>query len=299
MTTGRPVRTAGRLSGAEAAGVLALADAAAAADGVFPLSEDTLLRVRHSGPADAPGAESSVHLLSETADGLAGYAYLDRSAGELVVHPGFRRRGHGTALVNAALAGREQTVRFWAHGDGAGARALAERTGFERARVLFQMRRSLANPLPEAPLPPGVTLRHFRPGVDEEAWLQVNARAFADHPEQGRWTMDDLRLREEEPWFDPAGFLLAVDIQDTLLGFHWTKVHPEAIGEVYVLGVDPGGHRRGLGSALTVAGLEYLAGRGLDTAMLYADESNSAAVRLYRRLGFEVWSADVSYQKKR
>jgi mycothiol synthase len=299
MTTGQPVRTAGRLSGAEAAGVLALADAAAAADGVFPLSEDTLLRVRHSGHADAPGAGAPVHLLSETPDGLAGYAYLDQSAGELVVHPRFRRRGHGTALVKAALAGPEETVRFWAHGDGPGARALAERTGFERARVLFQMRRSLAGPLPEAPLPAGVTLRHFRPGADEEAWLRVNARAFADHPEQGRWTLDDLRLREEEPWFDPAGFLLAVDIQDTLLGFHWTKVHPDSVGEVYVLGVDPGGHRRGLGGALTIAGLEYLAGRGLDTVMLYADESNVAAVRLYRRLGFEVWSADVSYQKTR
>jgi mycothiol synthase len=299
VSAGQRVRAADRLTAAQAADVLALADAAAAADGVFPLSEDTLLRVRHSGHVDALGAESPVHLLSETPDGLAGYAYLDRSAGELVVHPRLRRRGHGTALVNAAVAGREATVRFWAHGDGPGARALAERTGFDRVRVLFQMRRSLAGPLPEAPLPPGVTLRQFRPGVDEDAWLKVNARAFADHPEQGRWTIDDLRLREEEPWFDPAGFLLAVDTEDTLLGFHWTKVHPEGIGEVYVLGVDPAGHHRGLGSALTVAGLEYLAGRGLDTVMLYADESNAVAVRLYRRLGFEVWSADVSYQKTR
>jgi mycothiol synthase len=298
MTTVQPVRVTGRLSGVEAAGVLALADAAAAEDGVFPLSEDTVLRVRHAGPADASVAESPVHLLSETPDGLAGYAYLGES-GELVVHPRFRRQGHGTALVKAALAAGERTVRFWAHGDGPGALALAERTGFERARVLLQMRRPLAGPLPDAPLPAGVTLRQFRPGVDEEAWLSVNARAFADHPEQGRWTLDDLRLREAEPWFDPAGFLLAVDIEDALLGFHWTKVHPDAIGEVYVLGVDPGGHRRGLGSALTVAGLEHLAGKGLKTVMLYADESNATAVRLYRRLGFEVWSADVSYQKTR
>jgi mycothiol synthase len=301
MTTDQPVRRVSRLSGAEAAAVLGLADAAAAADGVFPLSEDVLLRVRHSGPADASGAEQPVHLLSETADGLAGYAYLAKSAGELVVHPRFRRRGHGTALLKTALAVAEpgRTMRFWAHGDEPAARSFATANGFERARVLWQMRRSLAEPLPEAPLPPGVTLRHFRPGVDEDAWLEVNARAFADHPEQGRWTADELLMREAEPWFDPAGFLLAVDIEDTLLGFHWTKVHPDAIGEVYVLGVDPRGHRRGLGSALTVAGLEYLAGRGLGTAMLYVDESNAAAVRLYRRLGFEVWSTDVSYQNRR
>jgi mycothiol synthase len=301
MTTDQPVRTAGRLSGDEAAGVLALADAAADEDGVFPLSEDVLLRVRHAGPADASGAAPPVHLLSETPHGLAGYAYLDESAGELVVHPRFRRRGHGTALLRAALAaaGPERAVRFWAHGDVPAARAFAERNGLTRARVLWQMRRTLTTQLPDAPLPPGVTLRHFRPAVDDQAWLAVNARAFADHPEQGRWTVEDLRLRAAEPWFDPAGFLLAVDIEDKLLGFHWTKVHPEAIGEVYVLGVDPRAHRRGLGAALTVAGLEYLAGRGLDTAMLYVDESNRAAVRLYRGLGFEIWSTDVSYQKPR
>jgi mycothiol synthase len=63
--------------------------------------------------------------------------------------------------------------------------------------------------------------------------------------------------------------------------------------------VDPAGHRKGLGSALSVAGLEYLAERGLRKAMLYVDESNTAAVALYRRLGFEIWSADVSYRTAR
>ena len=308
MTTDQPVRVAGRLSGEEAGAVLALADAAAAADGVFPLSDDVLLRVRHADPADDPRAGRPVHLLLDTGDGLAGYACLSRSdpqtaAGELVVHPRSRRRGYGTALLDAALtaAGPGRTVRFWAHGDEPAARAFAEKNGFVRARVLWQMRRTLTTPLPPAPLPPGVTLRHFRPGVDDEAWLGVNARAFADHPEQGRWTGEDLRLRAAEPWFDPAGFLLAVDIEDKLLGFHWTKVHPAAggepaIGEVYVLGVDPDGHHRGLGGALAVAGLEYLAGRGLAEAMLYVDESNVAAVRLYRRLGFEVSARDVNYR---
>src|SRR4029453_17944902 len=134
--------------------------------------------------------------------------------------------------------------------------------------------------------------RPFRPATERAPGLAVNARAFAHHPEQGRWTRQDLDLREAEPWFDPAGFLLAVDIADTVLGFHWTKVHPPegdepAIGEIYVLGVDPGGHRRGLGAALSVAGLRHLAGLGLAEVLLYVDEDNPAAVALYRRLGFE------------
>jgi mycothiol synthase len=312
----------GRLSASEADRILALADAAGSADGVYPLSEDVVLRIRESagkrdaaappgaGVADAPGGSAPVHLLVETDDGLAGYAYLDPAdpdgpAGELVVHPRERRKGHGTALLAAArqIAG-DRELRFWAHGDEPGARAFAAEMGFARDRVLWQMRRSLTEPLPDVPLPDGVTLRHFRPGADEQAWLGVNARAFAHHPEQGRWTDHDLRLREEEPWFDTEGFLLAVDIEDTVLGFHWTKIHPAAgpdpaLGEVYVLGVDPGGHRRGLGSALSVAGLRYLAGRGLTVAMLYVDESNAAAVALYRGLGFQIHATDVGYRSAR
>jgi mycothiol synthase len=304
MTTVQPVRSVDRLSASEVSEVLALAAAAEEADGVYPLSEDVLLQVRHSSAAAASGGSARVHLLSYADDSLAGYAFLDRSdpegpSGELVVAPRFRLRGHGRALLAAAGAG---PMRFWAHGDQPAARAFAQKAGFARVRVLFQMRRSLADPLPDAPLPAGVTLRGFRPGHDEKAWLAVNARAFAHHPEQGRWTTADLEMREQEPWFDPAGFLLAVDIEDKLLGFHWTKVHPAtgegpAIGEIYVLGVDPGGHRRGLGRALSVAGLHHLADAGLTDAMLYADESNVAAVALYRGLGFQVYAADVSYQR--
>jgi mycothiol synthase len=291
MSSVKPVRRTDRLSPSEVAEVLSLASAAASADGVYPLSEDVVLRVRDGG---------GVSLLSHVDGALAGFANVDGDAGELVVHPAYRRRGHGTALLEA-LPG---SLSFWAHGDDPGARLFAEGLGFTRSRVLWQMRRSLsAPPLPDNRLPDGVTVREFRPGHDEDAWLAVNARAFAHHPEQGRWTSHDLTLREQESWFDPAGFLLAVDLEDTLLGFHWTKVHPAAgadpaLGEIYVLGVDPGGHRRGLGRALSVAGLTHLKQQGLSTAMLYVDESNEAAVRLYRSLGFGVHAADVMYHRE-
>ena len=293
MTMRQPVRAADRLSVSEVDDVLALAAAAGEIDGVHPLSEDVVLRVRGGVP------HRGVHLLSYAGDRLAGYAFVEDSAGELVVHPQFRRAGRGTALLAAAGAG---PLRFWAHGDDPGAAAFAERNGFTRARVLWQMRRSLLEPLPDVPLPDGVTVRAFNPDADEQRWLEVNARAFAHHPEQGRWTLEDLRTREAEPWFDPNGFLLAVDVADTLLGFHWTKVHPAAgdepaIGEIYVLGVDPDGHRRGLGRALSVAGLRHLADAGLTVSSLYVDESNPAAVALYRGLGFEVYKTDVNYQR--
>ncbi|PWU53318.1 mycothiol synthase [Micromonospora globispora] len=295
------VTRADRLAPVEVAEVLALARIAGDADGADPLDEHVLLRLRDP---EAP----AVHLTAHAADGtLTGYAHLDTTdpaAGigvELVVHPTYRRQGTGRALTRGVLAAAAGPLRAWAHGDHPSAAALAVDLGFTRARVLWQLRRPLTGALAEPRLPDGVELRAFRPGEDDDAWLALNARAFGQHPEQGRWTPADLRVRLTEPWFDPAGFLLAVEsATGRLLGFHWTKVHERPgsarIGEVYVLGVDPSAHGGGLGKALTSAGLAYLRDRrGLDRVMLYVDESNTSAVALYERLGFARWSAHVNY----
>ncbi|GIJ07501.1 mycothiol synthase [Micromonospora andamanensis] len=291
-----------RLGPAEITEVLALARTAGDADGADPMDEHVLLRLR-----DEHAVAS--HLVARAADGtLTGYAHLDTTdpesgvGVELMVHPAYRRRGTGRALARGVLATAAGPLRAWAHGDHPSAAALAVDLGFQRARVLWQLRRPLDAPLSAPRLPDGVTLRAFRPGSDDDAWLTLNARAFADHPEQGRWTAEDLRVRLAEPWFDPAGFLLAVEsASGRLLGFHWTKVHERPgsarIGEVYVLGVEPTAHGGGLGRALTTAGLAYLRDRrGLDRVMLYVDESNTGAVALYERLGFARWAAHVSYQ---
>jgi mycothiol synthase len=282
--------------------VLALLRAAAAADQVRPVSEEAELRLQHGS---AGGSDLIVH------DGgvLAGYARYDDGVAELVVHPEHRRRGFGTALLRQLLdlAG-DRPLSIWAHGDLPGSAELVAPHGFARARVLLQMRRDLAgvDPGPRPELPADVVVRPFRPGRDEAAWLRVNARAFATHPEQGSWTADDLRMREAEPWFDPDGFLLAwrgdPDGDGVLLGSHWTKVHPpgdvgqEAVGEVYVLGVDPDAQGMRLGRALTDLGLAHLRARGPAEVLLYVEEDSVAAVRLYEGRGFRRHSVDVSWR---
>jgi mycothiol synthase len=284
----------GALDESDAAEVNALATAATAADGTPPLGEHVLLRLRH---------DDAAHLIARDSDGaLCGIAQLDVAEGiaELVVHPDRRRAGLGRRIVEELLARVDgKALRVWAHGRHPGAVALAERLGFSQVRELWQMRRSLLDPLPAPELPGGVRLRSFVPGVDDEEFLRVNNAAFDWHPEQGGWGVDQLQLRMAEPWFDATGFLLAVDEQDRVLGFHWTKVHtsPEPIGEVYVLGVDPGARGLRLGAALTVAGLRYLRDRGQTRVLLYVEADNFAAVRLYGGLGFTRWQADVTFER--
>jgi mycothiol synthase len=277
-----------KLTNDEVAAVVQLTEEAAAADGVRPIGESALLRLR-----DGLGA-----VLAYDGDTLAGAAVLDGDSGELVVRPALRRRGHGRALATA-LAGQVETLNVWAHGELPGAVALADSLGFERFRALWKMRRPFGAPLPEATTPPGVRLRTFEVGRDEDAWVRVNARAFAHHPEQGRWTRADLERREREPWFSPEGFFVA-ERDGELVGFHWTKVHEDGpIGEVYVVGVDPAAQGLGLGRVLTLAGLRHLANLGLPAVMLYVDESNTAATALYTKLGFERWSTDAMYRNSR
>jgi mycothiol synthase len=292
--------------------------AALAADGVRPVSEESELRLAHGGPAG--GADVTVR---DPAGALVGYARLERPAedpdaeAELVVAPSARRRGVGTALIGRLeeLAG-SRPLRVWAHGELPGSAELARSRGYERARVLLQMRRPLdgVDPDPHPRLPAGVTVSTFRPGTDEDAWLHVNARAFAAHPEQGRWTTEDLALREAEAWFDPAGFFLAwrepspdagpddATAGRRLLGSHWTKVHPAGeagdapVGEVYVLGIDPDAQGTGLGRALTDLGLAHLRSQGLSHVLLYVEEDNTAAVALYERSGFTRYLVDVSWR---
>ncbi len=277
-------------------------------DGLRPLSEHVWLHAKEGG--EEPG----LHVLARDAGTgrLIGYAHIDitdeveGSSAEFTVAPAFRRRGIGTALIEHLMSlAPDGRLRLWAHGEQAGAGELAERLGFRRSRVLWQMRRSLYAPLPRAIVPAGVEIRPFVPGADEEAWLDLNARAFTHLPDQGSWTRADLDRRLREPWFSSAGFLLAWRA-DRLVGFHWTKVHGggtgrdhhhTAIGEVYVVAVDPGERGSGLGRALTLSGLHHLRSLGLDQAMLYADARNTPAISLYEGLGFARWDTDVLFQR--
>jgi mycothiol synthase len=274
--------------------------AAEVVDGVAPVGDQVLRELSH---------DRTRHLLAfdgENPDGdILGYLNLapaDEEAtamAELVVHPSARRRGIGSAMARAGLAEGGDGARIWAHGNIEAARATAAALGLVVVRELLQMRRPLDD-LPAVTVPDGVRIATYSGPADDAELLRVNNAAFAWHPEQGGWTEADIAERRGESWFDPEGIFLAFDEPTgRLLGFHWTKIHDSDLGEVYIVGIDPAAQGRGLGAALTLIGLHHLAGAltasSEASVMLYVEADNSAAVKTYSRLGFDVSSVDAAY----
>ncbi len=275
-----------------------LLDAATTADDEPALSDHLRLDLARGG---GPGF-AALRARDVPGGPLVAYAQVSRgndtSTVEVAVDPAHRHRLDGLAreLVGAALgvvdeAGGGEVHWLVPRATEAHA-AVAAALGLRVGRTLHQMRR----PLPTG-IPFELDTRPFVVGQDEDAWLAVNNRAFADHPEQGGWTRETLQAREDEPWFDPAGFLLH-ESNGRLAGFCWTKVHADhdpVLGEIYVIASDPDFHGGGLGTSLTLAGLDHLAGKGIGTGMLYVDGANGAAVRMYERIGFTVHHSDRAF----
>jgi mycothiol synthase len=250
------------------------------------------------------GAEGARAVLAYEGHSLVGCAFITpatdgATALHVAIDPLHRARSIKTLLIRIVLEDVDHTVRLWLMQATDGDDADAARFGFTPERDLLQMRVPL-------PLPPGVVAsarpvvtRPFEPGRDDEAWLDINNRAFAGHPEQSAWTLEDLHERTTAEWFDPEAFLMVDDEDGTgLLGSCWNKVHHESkpvMGEIYVISVDPARHGAGWGRALTVAGLQWIAAQGITVGMLYTTASNTPAVALYTSLGFTVDHVDRSY----
>ncbi|MGH8937246.1 MAG: mycothiol synthase [Acidimicrobiia bacterium] len=266
------------------------------ADGHDPLGEHKYLDLVSGG------GESTLGLVGEEGRQAVAYAHLTRNERaevwglEVAVHPLWRHTEIIERVVSAARdAAADEApgeVHLWAYHPG-----IAEtlrRLGFRQERELRQLRKTL--PAGEEPAyPPGVAVRAFRVGGDEQAWLEVNNAAFAGHPENGSWDLETLRLRQRQDWFDPQGFLMAWQ-GDELVGFCWTKLHPGSVGEIYVIAVAPSHQGAGLGKALALDGLRHLSEeRAARSAMLYVDASNQAARRLYEHLGFHLDHVDQCF----
>ena len=284
-----------------ATGFFRVADAAIDVDGCDPFNEQARLDVQSGRrtPIVATVWSEAEHTRP------IGAAIVGRGELDLVIDPLFRGKGYGAVTLRGLLATARGNLTAWSHGDHPAARVLADHHGFLPVRRLLQLR---SGPLSASGdhtggdehgrRPEGVTIGPFRDG-DEGEWVELNARIFESHPEQGRLTVDDLRARQAEPWYEAEDFLIARDQRGRIVGYDWVKVEPRAAdGEIYVLGVDPTHAGEETGRALLVAGLERVAERGRTTATVSVEADDSSAVRLYHQLGFTEHTVDVQYRRR-
>ncbi|MFD2756957.1 mycothiol synthase [Gulosibacter faecalis] len=259
------------------------------ADGVAPFNEATLLNPAEREARVIRGDSGDL-------DALALVRTLDEGGveAELAVAPHARGLGLGQELVHRVRAAGAAV--FWAHGDLPPAQRLASATGLTASRRLYVLERPLTDDeFPATQLPSGARIRPFNRERDARDWVELNARVFADHPEQGALQLDDLDDRIAQPWFNADDFLVLEGAGGVMLGYNWLKVTDDE-AEIYVIGVAPEAAGTGFGKALMQAGLRRLRDSGADTAVLYVDGDNDRAVELYRKLGFTERSVDVQYR---
>jgi len=279
-----------------------LADAERA-DGVRPLSDHLWLDLRQGGRPGFIGLIAT----EEGHDHPVAYCQLSRGNDswslDLVVHPHHRYDMAiiGRELMTSALEVVKTEggghVHWWVFEASQLHRELAHEFDLQQGRELLQLRVAL-------PLAPSVAVRadslitrSFDFSRDAQNWLDTNNAAFAQHPEQGAWEIDVLRSRIAEPWFDAKGFFIH-DINSELAAFCWTKLQTDTtplLGEIYVIAVHPSFTGRGLGSAITVAGLNYLSKSGAEVGMLFVDSTNTAAIAMYNALGFVAHHTEIAF----
>ena len=259
-------------------------------DGVPPVGEHKYLKLHN-------GADSARAVLAWDGDRLVGYAQLlladELATAEVVVCPTSRRRGIGRQLLStvdglARKAGATE-LKLWAYGALPASEAIARSRGIALSRSLLQLELPLDD-LPSTCLPAGYAIRTFDARRDKDAWLALHTDVFADHPENGTWSRDDLEARLRQPWFDAGDFLLA-ERDAQMVGFNWLKRVPEAPpdrpeGEIYIIGVGDSERGRGLGRSLALLGLHHLRAEGMKTCTLFVEADNAPALALYRSLGF-------------
>lgn len=273
-------------------------------DGHPPLNDQTRVAI-------ADGRSTS---LTCTSNGtILGALVMTDGEFELAVSPEYRRRGIATALLQEYLSTTPGPYTGWAHGSHPGATRLADAFGFSAIRTLLQMTAPLSSLTDDSPhhattrLDTGAHLAVFRPGIDDQAWLELNRAAFRSHPEQGKLTQHDLDARIATDWFSADHFFLMWPSEESwkaaepsgALGYCWLKIEQGHPGEIYAIGVHPSAAGKGIGRALMEHALSHMARIGCTETELYVEAENASAVSLYHSLGYHETARDVQYTRGR
>lgn len=237
-----------------------------------------------------------------------------------VVHPEFRGRGLGTWLLEWAQQSAPEISRLRFPGAPLDLRApvheklpdhgaLLESFGYQADHYDFGMLRRITprDARDEPALPEGFALVEFGPDVAEEFRLAHNEGFVPDHPGSTVATPDVFAERTGSSSFradlsfglrDPAsgtlgGYVLCYYYEADTASTGLRDLHFNYIGTRREF------RGRGVAGALIATAVHAAAKQGFDTASLGVLAKNpTGALRLYRRLGFEVRRTFVTYIKR-
>ena len=230
------------------------------------------------------------------------------------VKPSARRRGLGRALLHwsearsraaaATWAGPEPHVlSSWVDEGEVGAIALLEQEGYERIRYGFMMLRTLAESIPDVPLPAGLDLRPVVEADHRRIW-DADCEAFRDHWGTLERTEEDYAHWFSTPELDTSLWRVAWD-GDEVVGSVMNFIYPEENRRLGVMrgwldhiSVRRPWRRRGVAGALIADSLRALRDGGFEEAALGVDAENlSGALRLYESLGFRRHRTAIGFRK--
>jgi mycothiol synthase len=210
----------------------------------------------------------------------------------ITVDPAHRRSGVGTAIL-AAIATQQrppgcrlqsQCMDSWESGV-----AFLRAHGFTPSRREHFMQWFPEMPT-ENPPPAGVTLR---PGsaTDDAAWVRLHEVGFrgADYTPL---SPADLEVERADRWFA----LHVAESAGDVVGFcHTRSLGAATDGLLNSVVVAPAARGLGVGRALVAAGLQTLARCGATRVELNVDADNTAAIKVYERLGFVTYDDAVTW----
>jgi mycothiol synthase len=219
-----------------------------------------------------------------------------RAVGRVLVHPHWRRRGLGSALLArvsqraAVVGGRYLDIAVGEEQD-AGREFLCRR-GFRAVHYAWKMSLPQLDAAPLPKWPAGYEVRSFVPGRDEQTAVSLENECFADGWEYLPVEVGEIEGFVRSPSFRADGVIFAVH-GGRVVGECWNWIDDERIartgdnrGDIWCLCVHPQHRGRGLGRALLLAGVDWLRSRGIESAYLSVDGANDRAKHLYPSVGF-------------
>jgi mycothiol synthase len=276
---------------------------------------------RHPSEQFDPSRDVTLALVGGEVVGFGQRQWRDNHDGEHreykvegCVHPDWRRRGIGSALLEHSeqltrvLAAAHDSTRPRVFGSGSGETqagdvALLSRHGYSEVRWFFDMTRPNLDDIPNVPLPAGLQLRDVTPDTIYPVWRAV-IEAFRDHWGGGDDSDEALKRYTDSPNHDPSLWLIAYDGDEVAGGVinGIEKEENEALGLqrgwLHSVFTRRAWRKRGLASALVMRSLALLRDRGMTSAVLGVDADNpTGALGLYERAGFEVSYRQTAWRK--